>query len=68
MAALIWVYLKARKLQRFQHYFNRSRTHASLDGKMPAEMSDNVVTHPAALRDFTWEKHCEGLYELLTAA
>ncbi len=25
-----------------------------------AEMSGSVVTHPAALRNFTWEKHCGG--------
>jgi hypothetical protein len=28
----------------------------------------SVVTHPAALRKFTWEKHCGGLFELPVAA
>ncbi len=32
------------------------------------EISGNVVTHPAALRNFTWEKRCGGLFELLVAA
>jgi hypothetical protein len=27
-----------------------------------------VVTHPATLRNFTWEKHCGGLFELPVAA
>ncbi len=46
-----------------------STPHASLDGKTPAEMSGNVVTHPVTLRNFTWEKHCGGLFfELPVAA
>ncbi len=28
----------------------------------------SVVTHPAALRNFTWKKHCGGLFELPVAA
>jgi hypothetical protein len=27
-----------------------------------------VITHPAAQRNFTWEKHCGGLFELPVAA
>ncbi len=57
-----------RKLRSFQLYFNHSRTHASLDGDTPAERSASVVTHPATLRNFTWEKHCGGLFELTVAA
>ncbi len=57
-----------RKLRSFQLYFNHWRTHASLDGDTPAERSGSVVTHPAALRNFTWEKHCGGLFELPVAA
>ncbi len=57
-----------KKLRRFQLYFNHSRTHTSLDGDTPAERSGRAVTHPAALRNFTWEKHCGGLFELPVAA
>ena len=57
-----------RKLLRLQRYFNQSRTHASLDGSTPAQRSGSLVTHSATLRDFTWEKHCGGLYELPVAA
>ena len=57
-----------RKLRSFQLYFHHSRTHASLDGDTPAERSGSVATHPAALRNFTWEKHCGGLFELPVAA
>ena len=27
-----------------------------------------MATHPAALRNFTWEQHCSGLFELPVAA
>jgi transposase InsO family protein len=57
-----------RKLGAFQLYFNNARTHVSLDGNTPAETSGDVVTYPASLRNFTWEKHCGGLYELPVAA
>ena len=57
-----------RKLRSFQLYYNHSRTHASLNGNTPAETSGSVVTHPATLRNFTWEKHCGGLFELPVAA
>ncbi len=57
-----------RKLRSLQLYYNHSRTHTSLDGNTPAERSGSVVTHPATLRNFTWEKHCGGLFELPVAA
>jgi len=57
-----------RKLRCFHLYSNHSRTHASLDGNTPAEMSGDAVMHPAALRHFTWEKHCGGHFELPIAA
>ncbi len=31
-------------------------------------MSGRVVTHPPALRNFTWEKHCGGLFDFPVAA
>jgi len=57
-----------RKLGHYRLYFNQSRTHASLDGNMPAEVSGNVVVHPATLGNFAWEKHCGRLFELPVAA
>ncbi len=57
-----------RKLESFQVYFNQSRTHMSLDGKTPAEIRGDVITHPATLRNFTWKKHCGGVFELPMAA
>ncbi len=57
-----------RKLRRFQRYFNHSRTHASLDGNTPEEISGSLVTRPAILGNFTWETQCGGLFELPVAA
>ncbi len=57
-----------RKLENFRHYFTHSRAHASLDASAPAEVSGDVVTHPATLRNYIWEEHCNGLFELPLAA
>ncbi len=37
-----------RKLALFRDYYNHSRTHASLDGNTPAEISGDSVTHPCS--------------------
>ena len=57
-----------RKLASFQRYYNHSRTHASLDGNTPAEISGDSVAHPAPINSCTWEKHCGGLFQLPVAA
>jgi hypothetical protein len=45
-----------------------SRTHASLDGNTPAEISGDSVAQPAPLHSNAWEKHCGGLFQLPVAA
>ena len=57
-----------RKLDLFKDYYNHSRTHASLDGNTPAEISGDSVAQPAPLNSYTWEKHCGGLFQLPVAA
>ena len=57
-----------RKLDIFKDYYNRSRTHASLDGNTPAEISGDRVTQPAPLHSYAWQKHCGGLFQLPVAA
>jgi transposase InsO family protein len=57
-----------RKLKLFRDYYNRSRTHASLDGSTPAEISGDSVAQPALLHSYAWEKHCSGLFQLSVAA
>jgi transposase InsO family protein len=41
-----------RKLELFKDYYNRSRTHASLDGNTPAEISGDRVTQPVPLHSY----------------
>ena len=57
-----------RKLALFKEYYNHSRTHASLDGNTPAEISGDRVAQPAPLNSYAWEKHCGGLFQLPVAA
>jgi transposase InsO family protein len=57
-----------RKLELFRDYYNHSRTHASLDGNAPTEISGDRVAQPAPLKSYTWEKHCGGLFQLPVAA
>ena len=53
------------KLLEFQDYFNRHRTHASLDGRTP----DPEGVRPIAnLHSYRWQSHCRGLYQTPIAA
>ncbi len=51
-----------RKLDKYKDYFNESRTHYSLDGKTPAEMSSQPLKRLANLNHFGWKSHCRGLF------
>jgi transposase InsO family protein len=57
-----------RKLGLFKDYYNHSRTHTSLDGSTPAEISGDSVAQSAPLQSYAWEKHCGGLFQLPVAA
>ena len=57
-----------RKLVDYQVYFNRSRVHSALDGDTPGEVSGESLTLRAELRNFRWQTHCRGLYQLPVAA
>ena len=57
-----------KKLEDFQHYYNRHRVHTSLGGQSPAEVNGAAIMKPAELSHFHWEKHCRGLVELPRAA
>jgi putative transposase len=57
-----------RKLELFKDYYNESRTHASLSGNTPAEISGDSVAQPASLHSYSWQKHCGGLFQLPVAA
>jgi len=57
-----------RKLELFRDYYNHSRTHASLEGDVPAQVSGDSVAQPAPLQRYAWEKHCGSLFQLPVAA
>ena len=57
-----------RKLELFQRYYNRVRTHQGLDGKTPDEKADSSGLQGARLERYAWRSHCHGLFELPIAA
>ena len=57
-----------RKLVDFRRYYNSHRTHMSLDGVTPAEISEKREIQPAQLSRFQWQSHCRGLIQLPVAA
>lgn len=53
------------KLLAYQHYYNGHRCHSSRNGATPVDvMHSNVVD----IKDYQWNKHCRGLFELPVAA
>jgi putative transposase len=57
-----------RKLEDFQHYYNRHPVHASLGGQTPAEVNGASRRQRAELDTFDWQMHCHGLVQLPLAA
>jgi putative transposase len=55
------------KLLEFRNYFNRHRTHASLEGQ-PPDQDANVSRKFADLQSYRWQFHCQGLYQTPVAA
>jgi len=57
-----------RKLADFQAYYNHHRTHRSLGGDTPAEIAGGTPKLQTKLKDFRWQNHCRGIYQLPEAA
>ena len=57
-----------RKLNSFATYYEKHRTHASLDGRTPAMTSGAAPMTIARFDEYVWQSHCGGLYELPAAA
>ena len=53
------------KLRAYQCYYNVCRTHSGKNGSTPIENTDEKVIN---IRDYRWDKHCRGLFELPVAA
>jgi putative transposase len=53
------------KLLEFRNYFNRHRTHASLNGRPPDQ---DASVKLADLHSYRWQPHCQCLYQTPVAA
>ena len=56
------------KLELFKDYYNDLRTHTSLDGSTPSEISGDRLAQSASLHRYAWKKHCGGLVQLPATA
>ncbi len=57
-----------RKLQVFAQYYNQHRVHQSLAGKTPVTASGDIQSQSAKLDQYSWQPHCNGLYQAQVAA
>jgi hypothetical protein len=57
-----------RKRTDYQAYYNWHRTHRSLGGDTPAEVTGVVTKFSIKLNKFRWQSHCRGIYQLPIAA
>jgi len=57
-----------RKLEAFTDYYNRHRVHSSLQGQTPAARGGEPGPCRVELTHFTWQRHCQGLFQTPMAA
>lgn len=66
---LFWnVHDLEQKLATFRSYYNQSRVHQGLAGDTPEEMAGAHAPQQASLYNYTWQSHCNGLFQLPIAA
>jgi putative transposase len=51
------------KLFDFRHYYNRHRTHAGLERRLPEPHVDGSGSTSLDFDSYTWRSHCRGLYQ-----
>jgi hypothetical protein len=49
-------------------YYNHHRTHSSLGGDTPTEVAGGIPKLQTKLKNFRWQTHCRGIYQLPAAA
>jgi transposase InsO family protein len=57
-----------RKLEVFATYYNAFRVHQGLGGRTPEDAAGGATSPSASLRNYSWQTHCNGLFELPIAA
>ena len=56
------------KLDEFRDYFNEHRVHAGINGDLPNQRADEIVPRIASLENYSWDSHCNGLFQMPKAA
>jgi transposase InsO family protein len=57
-----------RKLDEFKSYFNQSRVHAGIGGRTPGHHAELTESKILSFDNYTWQSHCQGLFEMPEAA
>ena len=57
-----------RKLDQFRDYFNEHRVHAGINGDLPNQRADEIEPRIASLENYSWDSHCNGLFQMPKAA
>ena len=57
-----------RNLRAFADYYNQYRVHASLDGTPPSQYGTTHRSKRAHIDQFSWLRHCNGLFYTLSPA
>ncbi|MDA1076104.1 MAG: integrase core domain-containing protein [Proteobacteria bacterium] len=57
-----------RKLTAFRDYYNGHRVHRSLDGTAPDHYAGLSTRTPVTFENYTWRRHCGGLFQTPLAA
>ncbi len=52
-----------RKLDHFKDYYNQHRVHSPLEGDAPSERCGEIHRKLINLDRYTWQSHCNGLYQ-----
>ena len=56
------------KLDQFRDYFNEHRVHAGIDGDLPNQRAVKIQPRIACFENYSWESHCNGLFDMPKAA
>ena len=56
------------KLDQFKDYFNEHRVHAGINGDLPNQRADEIEPRIASLENYSWDSHCNGLFQIPKAA
>ena len=51
----------------FKAYYNHQHVHGSLNGKMPNQVSVETIICYADFKQYRWQMHCRGLFDLPVA-